>query len=78
MHPLCHFIVYLKLLLKRYHSRPILSPLSSIPSSAASSLSLVDHFVQICALMIASTRATTGATQVQPQINPLVHLYGDR
>ena len=49
-----------------------------MPSSAASILSLVNHFVQICALLIASTIATAGATQVQPQINLLVHLYGDR
>ena len=43
----------------------------------------MNNFVQICALMIASTSATTGATQVQPQVHLLVqpkiqHLYGDR
>ena len=45
----------------------------------------MNHFVHICALMIASTSANTGATQVQPQehslvqpqMNTLMHLYGD-
>ena len=46
----------------------------------------MNHFVYICALVIGSTSATTGETQAQPQVHPLVkphmhllvHIYGDR
>ena len=68
VHSLCHFIVHLQLLSKRtlrYHLNPSLSPPLSAPSSAASGSPLDEPFVHICALIIASKSATTGATQVQ-------------
>ena len=41
----------------------------------------MNNFAHICALMIAPVSATTDATQayplVQPQMYPVVHLYGD-
>ena len=59
-----------------------LSPPSSATSSAASGPPLDETF---CALIIASTSITLGATQVQLQVLPLVqpqmhlyvHLYGN-
>ena len=46
----------------------------------------MNYFGHICILIIASTSATTGAIQVQPEMHPLVqphkhplmYLYGDR
>ena len=71
MHPLCRFIVHLQLLSKTIgHLNPTLSPPSIALSSAATG----------------PQSATTGASQVQSQVHPLVHthirslvhLYGDR